>query len=94
MQFLKFALAAVSFGSAIAAPAARPVARDDAVGGVVNTVTSLVDIQGLVGTVSSVKDVVQGELDNISKLIHSQPAAAAPANPQCRQDRQWQPHCC
>jgi hypothetical protein len=50
MQFLKFALAAVTVGSAVAAPA--PIKRDTAV----TTVFS---------AVSSVKALVEAELSNI-----------------------------
>lgn len=67
MQFLKYALAAFSIGSAMAAPAVEPVARDNAVGGIVGTVTSLANIQVLVGTVADVKVSVLNEVDSLSE---------------------------
>lgn len=61
MQFIKYALAAFSIGSAFAAPT-FPVNGD-----AVSTVTSVANVQVLVGTVSSVKSKVEQELGSISK---------------------------
>ncbi|KAK9416301.1 hypothetical protein SUNI508_01718 [Seiridium unicorne] len=57
MQFFKYALAAVSIGSAVAAPAPVMQARDTTV---VSTVYS---------TVSSVKSLVEAELSNIDSVL-------------------------
>lgn len=76
MQFLKYALAAFSIGSAAAAPALGgvtdavgnvPVAGD-AVNTAVGTVTKVADVQVLLQTVSKVKSTVEGELSSIRKL--------------------------
>lgn len=65
MQFFKYALAAFSIGSAIAAPA-FPVASN-----AVTTVTSVANVQVLVSTVTSVKSKVEQQLSSISKLLPS-----------------------
>ncbi|KAI1256572.1 hypothetical protein MGN70_001696 [Eutypa lata] len=62
MQFIKYALAAFSIGSAFAAPT-FPVNGD-----AVSTVTSVANVQVLVGTVSSVKSKVEQELGSIKQI--------------------------
>ncbi|KAK7756366.1 hypothetical protein SLS62_001592 [Diatrype stigma] len=75
MQFLKYALAAFSIGSAIAAPAVEPVAREVAVGATVGG-NSLADVQVLVGHVADIKVTVLGEVDNLNKIAGGNPTDA------------------
>ena len=62
MQFFKYALAAFSIGSAIAAPAPAPQLP------VVGEVTKLVDIQALVGVVADVKVTVEASLQVLANI--------------------------
>ncbi|RYO91375.1 hypothetical protein DL766_002159 [Monosporascus sp. MC13-8B] len=66
MQFFKYALVALSFGSAIAMPASQPEDRALNVGG---ATTDLVAVKALVGAVGGIKVNVDAHLLALEKIL-------------------------
>ncbi|RYP04591.1 hypothetical protein DL764_004328 [Monosporascus ibericus] len=67
MQFFKYALAALSFGSAIAMPASQPEDRALNVGGVT---ADLVAVKALVGAVGGIKGNVEAHLGALEEILN------------------------